>query len=247
MSYQLAEADPKYCEQLASELSKEGSSPSDPWQRLFANRFPSKGDDHAYLILDGIDEMKATERVEMIKCLNQVVNEDLNIHVLLSGRPSISALLESLSPSIIEISRTKLLSDIERVIIQNLKKLPRIKNFRKPVRSYILSRVKASADGMRYVDHMLRRLNMIGREKAVLKDLEKNLPKSLEELYDLMLRECQQNRTKEQYLTLKKLFAWLAYSKRSLTLDEGSELIDRTIHEDHTFDIEDEIIGRSAR
>jgi hypothetical protein len=100
---------------------------------------------------------------------------------------------------------------------------------------------------MRYVDHMCRRLNMIGREKAVLKDLENNLPKSLQELYDLMLKECQQNRTKEQYLTLKKLFAWLAYSKRALTLDEASELIARTVHDDHTLDIEDEIIGRSAR
>jgi hypothetical protein len=100
---------------------------------------------------------------------------------------------------------------------------------------------------MRYVDHMLRRLSVIGREKAVLKDLEKNLPKDLQELYDLMLRECQANRSKEQYVTLKKLFAWLAYSKRALTLDEAGELIDRTVHEDHAFDIEDEIIGRSAR
>lgn len=100
---------------------------------------------------------------------------------------------------------------------------------------------------MRYVDHQLRRLNMIGREKAVLKDLEKNNPKNLQELYDLMVKEVQANRSKEQYLTLKKLFAWLAYSKRALTLDEAAELISRTIHEDHTLDIEDEIIGRSAR
>ena len=100
---------------------------------------------------------------------------------------------------------------------------------------------------MRYVDHAVRRLNMIGRENAVLKDLGKNNPKNLQGLYDLMLKEVQANRSKEQYLTLKKLFAWLAYSKRALTLDEAGELISRTIHEDHTLDIEDEIIGRSAR
>ena len=62
-----------------------------------------------------------------------------------------------------------------------------------------------------------------------------------------MLRDCQANRTEQQYLTLKKLFAWLAYSKRALTLDEAGELITRTVDEDKTFDIEDEIIGRSAR
>jgi hypothetical protein len=100
---------------------------------------------------------------------------------------------------------------------------------------------------MRYVDHMLRRLSVIGREKAVLKDLERNLPRSLEELYELMLRDCQANRTEKQYLTLKKLFAWLAYSKRALTLDEAGELIARTVDDDKSFDIEDEIIGRSAR
>ena len=247
MSYQIAETDSRYCEQLASEVTEEDSNPSEPWRRLFNARFPSKGDDHAYLILDGIDEMKEAALVEMTKFLDQIISDDLNVHVLLSGRPSITDQMEPLHLSVIEISKAQLATDIERVIMQNLRKLPRLKKFRKPVRNHIFNRVKASADGMRYVDHMLRRLNMIGREKAVLRDLEKDLPKSLQELYDLMLKECQQNRTKEQYLTLKKLFAWLAYSKRTLTLDEAAELIDRTVHEDHTFDIEDEIIGRSAR
>jgi hypothetical protein len=88
MSYQLAETDQKYCEQLASELSKDSSSSPDPWRSLFTERFPSKGDDHVYLILDGIDEMKETELKEMIKCLEQLAQENLNIHILLTGRPS---------------------------------------------------------------------------------------------------------------------------------------------------------------
>ena len=148
MSYQLAETDQRYCEQLASELSKSNSSPPDPWQRLFAERFPSKGDDHSFLILDGIDEMKEAELKEMVKCLEQITQEGLNIHVLLTGRPSTSEQMKLLKPSIIEVSRTKLATDIEKVIAWNLKKLPRVKKFRKPVRTYILNKVKASADGM---------------------------------------------------------------------------------------------------
>jgi hypothetical protein len=155
MSYQLAETDPKYCEQLASELSKENSGPHDPWQRLFAERFPSKGDDHAYLILDGIDEMKEAELQDMMKCLDQVIKEDLNIHILLTGRPSVSEQMEPLSLSVIEISKTNLSTDIERVIAQNLRKLPRIKNFRKPVRNYILNKVRASADGRFHSPQMI--------------------------------------------------------------------------------------------
>lgn len=99
---------------------------------------------------------------------------------------------------------------------------------------------------MRYVEHMLRRLSYIGREKAVLKDLERHLPDNLNALYSLMLSECQKDRTEEQYQALKKLFAWLAYSKRALTLNEASELVALTANEG-VFDVEDELIGRSAR
>jgi hypothetical protein len=45
---------------------------------------------------------------------------------------------------------------------------------------------------------------------------------------------------------LQRLFAWLAFSKRSLTLAEAAELVKLTITEGD-FDIEDEIIGRSSR
>jgi hypothetical protein len=100
---------------------------------------------------------------------------------------------------------------------------------------------------MRYVEHVLRRLNYIGRESAVLKDLEHKLPADLEAVYRLMLNECQKDRTKEQYQMLKRLFAWLAYSKRPLTLNEASQLVVLTVGEDGTFDVEEELIGRSAR
>lgn len=91
----------------------------------------------------------------------------------------------------------------------------------------------------------MQRLKYIGRESAVLKDL-KNPPNDLSSLYKLMLDECRRNRTKEQYEGLKKLFAWLAFSRRSLTLAEASEIARLTITE-KDFDIEDEIFGRSER
>lgn len=93
---------------------------------------------------------------------------------------------------------------------------------------------------------MLRRLSYIGREDAVLKDLEQNLPDNLQSLYQLMLAECRKNRTEAQYKALKRLFAWLAFSKRPLTLSEATALVKITVP-DGSFDLEDEIIGRSAR
>ena len=93
---------------------------------------------------------------------------------------------------------------------------------------------------------MLRRLNTIGREGAVLKDLEKNLPDSLGALYKLLLAECQKGPTHTQYLTIKTLFALLAYSERPLSLDEAADLVKLT-DPDETFDIEDEVFNRCAR
>lgn len=73
------------------------------------------------------------------------------------------------------------------------------------------------------------------------------MPADLDSLYKLMLIECQRDRTKEQYQTLKRMFAWLAYSKRPLTLLEVSELVALTVGENESFDVEEELIGRSSR
>lgn len=99
--------------------------------------------------------------------------------------------------------------------------------------------------GMLYIEHMLRRLSYIGRVGAVLKDL-KDPPEDLQALYRRMITECHKNRSNEQYEALKQLFAWLAFSKRPLALPEAEALVKRT-SQSGTFDIEDEIIGRSAR
>jgi hypothetical protein len=85
----------------------------------------------------------------------------------------------------------------------------------------------------------------MGRESLITKELE-NLPHDLTALYDLMLSDCEKHRSDEQLTTLKTLFAWLAYSKRPLTLGEASALVN--IIENHSsFSLEEEIDGRSAR
>jgi hypothetical protein len=92
---------------------------------------------------------------------------------------------------------------------------------------------------------MLRRLNALGREPLIFKELDK-LPENLPKLYELLLADCQKDRAKEQLTALKKLFAWLAYSKRPLTLGEATSLI-KIIPGTKSFSLEEEIDGRSAR
>ena len=95
------------------------------------------------------------------------------------------------------------------------------------------------------MDHMLRRLNALGRESLILRELD-SLPDDLPKLYELLLCECQIHRSKEQFAALKKLFAWLAYSKRPLALGEATSLI-KAVLGTTSFSLEEEIDGRSAR
>lgn len=92
---------------------------------------------------------------------------------------------------------------------------------------------------------MLRRLDYIGRENAVLRDL-KDAPKDLHALYCRMVLECHTNRSPEQSEALRHLFAWLAFSKRPLTLSEAGALMKELV-KDGIYDIEEEVIGRSTR
>lgn len=98
---------------------------------------------------------------------------------------------------------------------------------------------------MLYIEHMLRRYNLLGREGPILRDMQKHLPSDLSSLYDLILKECQESRTEEQYKALKTLFTWLAFSKRPLTLDEANALMGFT-RLPASF-IDEEIGGKSAR
>lgn len=76
-----------------------------------------------------------------------------------------------------------------------------------------------------------------------------NIPNNLQDLYNLLLTECQTSITNEQSQIAKGLFAWLAYSKRTLTREEAANLCTITAS-NKVFDVEDlidDINSRSAR
>lgn len=102
-----------------------------------------------------------------------------------------------------------------------------------------------SFPAIRYIDHMLRRLNQLGREKAILRELEK-LPASTVDLYKVLLDDCQKGRTEQDIVVLRKLFAWLAYSKEPLSLGSAIRLL-RFIADDNSISIDEELDNRCAR
>ncbi|KAF2230805.1 hypothetical protein EV356DRAFT_519320 [Viridothelium virens] len=242
---QIADSNPTYLEVVAAEIAKENAD-DDPWSQFFASRFPSDSQAHLYFILDGVDEARPADQEAIVTLIRQLPSANLNIRVLFTGRPSLEALFAEDLPRVIRLSKERISADMQLLVAARTRSLPRLRKFHRQTKRRIAQKLGERADSMLYVEHMLRRLSAIGREGAVLKELEKNLPDSLEELYKLLLEECQRGRTHAQYLTLKTLFAVLAYSERPLSLDEATDLVKLT-DPDGTFDIEDEVIGRSAR
>ena len=99
---------------------------------------------------------------------------------------------------------------------------------------------------MRYMDHMLRTLDQVGRsETAVLRQL-RNLPSCTSGLYKTILEECQKSRTDQELAILKKFFAWLAYAMGPLYLGCARRLLNH-IATDNSISIDEELENRCAR
>jgi hypothetical protein len=150
LSAQIAEKDSNYCERMAIEVAKDEEE-TGRWSRCFSTKFSQKEDGaHAYLILDGIDEMKPPDRVKMCKNLDEVTKDGLNIHVLLLSRPNTPE-VEALQTSIIDLTKEKLSRDIQKVIVIGCRTLPRLKKFRRPAKAAIFKKIRARADGTPYL------------------------------------------------------------------------------------------------
>ncbi|EEH16587.1 hypothetical protein PABG_06674 [Paracoccidioides brasiliensis Pb03] len=249
---QIAKRNTSYCEQVSSEIGKSDGDvdidnwSTDLWERFFQSKFGSKSNNRLFLVIDGLDEISAEDRVKFLGLLAQVRKESLNMHVLFTSRTDIPSSPKLLQPLEITATKDKLLPDMTLLVKDRLKRLPNLYALHKKTKRKILSRVLEKADSMLYVDHMLRRYNSIGREGAVLKDLETNLPDNLQSLYNNMLAELTQRRTSEHMKIFKNLLAWLAFSKRLLTVGEVDDLT-TLLGQDRSYNIIEEVEGKSSR
>ena len=99
---------------------------------------------------------------------------------------------------------------------------------------------------MRYVEHMLQRLDQFGgSETAVLRQIN-DLPSSTSALYQAILKDCQKARTDQELVILKKLFAWLAYATEPVYLGCARILLNYTAP-DNSISIDEELENRCSR
>ena len=101
---------------------------------------------------------------------------------------------------------------------------------------------------MLYVDYIMRRLDLVGHEGAVLKQV-KDLPDTSQELFNVLVTECYKTRTKRQKQALLTLFTWLAFAITEYTpiyLSTGTAIVDFTVGKSEVIDMQDELLNRSA-
>jgi len=246
---QIAGSNNRYAEQVAAKIKQEPSECADmsTWERFFLSMFPSDTGTggRLFLVFDGLDEAHVQEGGIFTQFLSDVKQRNTSVSVFATSRPEDKPTLQILQPSILEVTKHEIKHDLKMLVKDRLRTLPRLRKFTLTTKTAIRREVVKHADSMLYVEHMLRRFNYIGRERAVSQAL-KDMPQNLHGLYDLLLEECRHDRSEAQYQAMKKLFAWLAFSKRSLSLGEASSLCQLALSDD-TFDIEVEIIGRSSR
>ena len=206
---QIAESNNKYAEQVVAKIREDsnGSSEISTWKRFFLSIFPSDNSsgDRLFLVLDVLDEVHVQEGGILTQFLTDLKHQGANVSVLATSRPEDKPTLQLLQPSMIDITKQGMKSDIKMLVKSRLRTLPRVRKFSPTVKKAIARKVFKQADSMLYVKHMLRRFSYIGRERAVMLDLDK-LPTSLYDLYKLLLEECHHNRSEAQYQALKKLF-----------------------------------------
>ncbi|SPO05139.1 uncharacterized protein DNG_07825 [Cephalotrichum gorgonifer] len=254
---QVAARDTGYREEVLVELQQKVQQlrDADPireneevlWDMMFKTKFQKKTGRRLVLVIDGADEADEKGRDYLETILEDIAgSEDTNIQVLLTSDPKIfSPDQEATKLKLFEMTKEHILPDIRTIIIGRLKILGRLRKLSQRTKRRIIARLSKQADTIRYVDHMLRRLNQIGREKAILRELD-NLPSTTPDLYKILLDDCQKGRSEQDILVLRKFFAWLAYSKDSLSLGSASKLLN-FIANDNNISIDEELENRCAR
>ena len=135
--------------------------------------------------------------------------------------------------------------DMVALASERCNNLARIGKFPRRIKQIFRAKVTEKADGMLYVDLALHHLDSIGREGPIRQALDK-LPTGMQALFPHIIAELYQDRSQEAQRAVKKLYTWLIYVKRPLSVAEANQIVSLAAN-DLTLKVEDEIWGRLAR
>ncbi|KAJ7591839.1 ankyrin repeat-containing domain protein [Mycena floridula] len=172
---------------------------------------------HVYLVIDALDESSSETRDELIKTVRHLAKSG-HLHVLVTSRQTIGD--KFVNDSQIHIWAND--SDIRRYITQRIrdgKELQKVVNGDEALQDEIINKVTEKADGM----FLLVRLHLDSLTKKytpkILREALMSLPEDINNSYDeTMDRIVAQG--KEYSQLAHRVFLWLAFAKRALSLLE---------------------------
>ncbi|KAJ3949017.1 uncharacterized protein N0V96_000125 [Colletotrichum fioriniae] len=176
------------------------------------------------LLLDGLDELD--DLTEFLNFLKVIREENLRIIVAFTSRPGVlSSVQESSSVLAVNVTRENQKEDLRAFIWSHINSLSTMRKFDRYVQQRIADKVEEIAPNFLYATHMLARFDNLGREGAVIRNLEKPLPLGLHGIYEGLLTDCYRRTELEHKPIVSKLLHWLAFAFRPLTFNEVVSLV----------------------
>ncbi|KAF5492119.1 hypothetical protein CGCS363_v010369 [Colletotrichum siamense] len=240
---QIAETSNAACEKLKAQLARDDININNRlWQHLaiflLKPLFEQNSKFNLFIVLDGLDEMRDWNAFK--EFLSMFVTEKrLRMSLVVTSRPE---RLEDFPKDIrllqIEATKDKQRQDFKVLIWHRINSLGCLKKFSRYVKQRVAVAVEETSPNMLYAEHMLTKLDSLGREGAVLKALNQNKPDDLNDIYEGLLSDCRRRTPISHQQIAASILHWIAFSKRRLTLNEVQSLL-RHLSQAADFSLED--------
>ncbi|KAJ0377200.1 hypothetical protein COL26b_004642 [Colletotrichum chrysophilum] len=240
---QIAETSNAACEKLKAQLARDDININNRlWQHLaiflLKPLFEQNSKFNLFIVLDGLDEMRDLNAFK--EFLSMFVTEKrLRMSLVVTSRPE---RLEDFPKDIrllqIEATKDKQRQDFKVLIWHRINSLGCLKKFSRYVKQRVAVAVEETSPNMLYAEHMLTRLDSLGREGAVLKALNQKRPVDLNDIYEGLLSECRRRTPISRQQIAASILHWIAFAKRRLKLNEVQSLL-RHISQEADFTFED--------
>ncbi|KAI8304646.1 hypothetical protein K4K61_006034 [Colletotrichum sp. SAR11_59] len=240
---QIAETSNAACEKLKAQLARDDININNRlWQHLaiflLKPLFEQNSKFNLFVVLDGLDEMRDWNAFK--EFLSMFVTEKrLRMSLVVTSRPE---RLEDFPKDIrlleIEATKDKQRQDFKVLIWHRINSLGCLKKFSRYVKQRVAVAVEETSPNMLYAEHMLTKLDSLGREGAVLKALNQNKPDDLNDIYEGLLSDCRRRTPISHQQIAASILHWIAFSKRRLTLNEVQSLL-RHLSQEADFSLED--------
>ncbi|KAH6665285.1 hypothetical protein F5X68DRAFT_250052 [Plectosphaerella plurivora] len=240
---QIAETNGAICERFSAQIARDDVEMDVyKWQdivkHLLSTVFGPDSKNHLFLVLDGLDEMRDFKSFE--EFLSEwIVKEKLRISLAVTSRPSRLESLPADMPIVrIEATKEKQKDDLKTLIWHQINSHNNLRRFSRYVKQRIADTIQEASPNMLYAEHLLQRLDNVGREGAVLKALAQKKPENLHGIYEILLDECQRRMPETHQVVAASLLHWIAFSNMPTSMNSMASLI-KEFSSDDTFDIEE--------